>query len=403
MDTEAFLASIPVFDRFEEVADLDRYVPLPDGWSLAMADIVGSTEAIAQGAYRAVNMAGAAVIPAISNALGMRGLPFVFAGDGAFVALPPGSEPAARTALAALRTWTAEDLGLRMRIALVPVSEIRLAGQDVRLARYRASPLVAYAMVSGGGAAWAEQEMKRGRFGVAEAPNGARPDLSGLSCRWAPVRSRHGQIVSVIVVPARGAAPAAFARLVADLAELSSEEESGGNPIPAAGPPLSVNGWGVGAEARLAGGPAGRFVRRIGVWTALALVMILYRTNRSLGGFDARSYARDIALNADFRKFDDGLKMTIDVAPQRLARIEARLSQAEADGTCRFALLPQDSALMTCIVPTPRARDHMHFIDGGSGGYAAVARLLKASDGRADGRADGRPDGRPDGAGRPGA
>lgn len=104
MDTDAFLASIPVFDRFEEVADLDRYVPLPDGWSLAMADIVGSTEAIAQGAYRAVNMAGAAVIPAISNALGMQGLPFVFAGDGAFVALPPGSEPAARTALAALRT-----------------------------------------------------------------------------------------------------------------------------------------------------------------------------------------------------------------------------------------------------------------------------------------------------------
>ena len=32
MDTDAFLASIPVFDRFEEVADLDRYVPLPDGW-----------------------------------------------------------------------------------------------------------------------------------------------------------------------------------------------------------------------------------------------------------------------------------------------------------------------------------------------------------------------------------
>ena len=91
MDTapnEAFFDTLPVFEKFEGVADVDNYRPLPDGWALATADIVGSTKAIASGRYKAVNMAGASVISAMLNALGRRDLPFVFGGDGALVAIP---------------------------------------------------------------------------------------------------------------------------------------------------------------------------------------------------------------------------------------------------------------------------------------------------------------------------
>jgi hypothetical protein len=34
---------------------------------------------------------------------------------------------------------------------------------------------------------------------------------------------------------------------------------------------------------------------------------------------------------------------------------------------------------MTCIVPSPFANDHMHFVDGANGGYARAAEALKAS------------------------
>lgn len=70
--------------------------------------------------------------------------------------------------------------------------------------------------------------------------------------------------------------------------------------------------------------------------------------------------------------------MTIDVSLDRLGRIEERLKQGAAAGICRYGLHRQDSALMTCIVPTPMSRDHMHFIDGAAGGYAVAARNLKA-------------------------
>jgi hypothetical protein len=32
---------------------------------------------------------------------------------------------------------------------------------------------------------------------------------------------------------------------------------------------------------------------------------------------------------------------------------------------------------MTCFVPSPTRRDHIHFVDGAMGGYAAAARSLK--------------------------
>lgn len=81
--TSAFYSGIPVFRGFTSLMDPALYSPLPDDWSVGVADIVDSTKAIAAQRYKAVNMAGAAVIAAVTNALEGREFPFVFGGDGA--------------------------------------------------------------------------------------------------------------------------------------------------------------------------------------------------------------------------------------------------------------------------------------------------------------------------------
>lgn len=96
----------------------------------------------------------------------------------------------AHEALAAVAAWVRDDLGMSMRVALVPIGAIRASGFDVRLARFGPSPHVSYAMFTGGGVAWAEQQMKAGLFAVAPARPGVRPDLTGLSCRFAEIRNR---------------------------------------------------------------------------------------------------------------------------------------------------------------------------------------------------------------------
>ncbi|TGV62675.1 DUF3095 family protein, partial [Mesorhizobium sp. M00.F.Ca.ET.158.01.1.1] len=90
---------------------------------------------------------------------------------------------------------------LTLRAAIVPIKDIRAQGLDVRVARFQASEAAFYAMFAGGGGSWAEAEMKAGRYRIDPAPAGARPDLTGLSCRWNPIEARHGEIVSIIAVP----------------------------------------------------------------------------------------------------------------------------------------------------------------------------------------------------------
>src|SRR5258707_10308196 len=118
--TDSFYGSIRVFRGFASLMDPALYSPLPDDWTIGVADIVESTKAIGNQRYKAVNMAGAAVIAAVTNALEGREFPFVFGGDGASFAVSPHDLERARGGLAATAIWGRDGLNLGMRGALVP-------------------------------------------------------------------------------------------------------------------------------------------------------------------------------------------------------------------------------------------------------------------------------------------
>jgi len=64
--------------------------------------------------------------------------------------------------------------------------------------------------------------MKEGRFSVEPGPIGARPDLSGLSCRFEEIATQRGVILSLIVIPASpGTSPRAFQAVVDAILQLS--------------------------------------------------------------------------------------------------------------------------------------------------------------------------------------
>jgi hypothetical protein len=378
-NNNTFFTDVPAFEAFEGVTDTINYRSLPDDWALVVGDIVNSTGAIAAGHYKTVNMSGASIISAVLNALDHQDIPFVFGGDGALVAVPADGIEKARDAVAAVRTWAREEMGLEMRAAIVPIKDIREAGLDVRVARFRVSDQASFAMFSGGGASWADARMKEGQFAVEPAPPSSRPNLTGLSCRWSPIPSRRGEIVSVIAVPTPGADSSAFTSLIADIVSIIAGQERGGHPVPQEGPLAgSLSGKAMDWEARAQAPVGKRGKQKLKIMAQFYLAKFLDRFNITLGEFDPKRYRRDVAANSDFRKFDDGLKMTIDVDAQSLKKIEARLEEAAKAGICRYGLHRQDAALMTCIVMNPMQRDHMHFIDGAAGGYAIAATHLKA-------------------------
>jgi hypothetical protein len=375
--SDTFYGGIPVFRGFTRLMEPQLYSPLPEEWTVGVADIVESTKAIAARRYKAVNMAGASVIAAVTNALGGREFPFVFGGDGASFAIGPADLPLAREALAATATWVREDLDLSMRVALVPISAIRAKGVDVRVARFGPSANLSYAMFSGGGLGWAEAAMKRGDFAVEAAPSGMQPDLSGLSCRFEEIPTARGLILSVLVVPAQGTDPAGFRRVIEEIIALVEASPDAGRPVPSGGPPLRWPPQGVDYEARARrGGSLAR--RRVYVLGRTLFAYAVMRFGIKVGGFVPARYTQQVVENSDFRKYDDGLRMILDCDEELAQGLTARLEAAAAKGIVRFGLHRQDAAMMTCFTPSAMRSDHVHFIDGARGGYASAATALKA-------------------------
>ncbi|WP_201837167.1 DUF3095 family protein [Microvirga zambiensis] len=371
-----FYARLPVFDHFSQLTDPGLYMPAPDDWILGLSDIVRSTTAIGAGRYKEVNTAAASVIAAMSNRLGTSEFPFVFGGDGASFALPASQSEVAREVLAAVAAWVQDSFDFELRVALVPVADIRASGHDVRIARFAASPDVSYAMFSGGGLAYAEKRMKEGAFAIPPAPPGTLPDLSGLTCRFDEIRPERGVILSLIILPDPVASAEAFNALVGQVLALAEGHEAG-RPFPDEGPPVPSPFKGFAIEAKTFGKNGPGFGKLAAMAFMRLFAFMVFRFGLKVGKFDPARYRHQLVDNTDFRKFDDGLRMTLDCTPALADRLEAMLQKAERKGIARSGLHRQDAALMTCFVPSPTRADHIHFVDGAMGGYAMAAKALK--------------------------
>jgi len=377
MDPKPLLA-FEAFSDFRQVTDRDVYHPLPDDWFIGVTDVVGSTKAVEAGRYKAVNMAGASVITAVMNALDRLDFPFSFGGDGAQVAVPPDYEDMAREVMAKTATWSAESLGLELRVALVPVADIRAAGHDVLVAQYSPSPSVRYAMFAGGGVEWAEDMLKARTYVIKPAKAGDHADLTGLSCRWKPIKTRAGVMLSLIVRQAPGVERERFFNALQSIIAFIESEPRDSNPLPDKGPEFGSPVAGLGLEARIMYSTVMPLLAmlRLLPWRIFAWVVVTFGI--SVGGFSPKRYRAETVQNSDFRKFHDGLDMTIDCTPEQADRIERILEGMEAEGVIRYGIFRQSEALMTCIVPSYSSDNHLHFIDGAQGGYTAAARRLKA-------------------------
>ncbi len=379
-DTDlAFYTGLPKFSEFADLSGPGNYTALPDDWWIGTSDVKGSTEAVRNGRYKTVNMVAAAVISAQINAHNGGPFPFIFGGDGASFAVPPAWKDRASHALAAVRHWASEAFDMELRVGMVPVSTVRAAGFEVQVARFQASQGVDYAMFSGGGLNWAEAQMKAGQNTLPDAAPGTVPDLTGLSCRWSHMPSKNGVIMSIIVLPSDGVAWPEFNQFIFSVLERISALGASAHPCEEDGPAVTwpPAGATLEAHAQRGQGSLGKARRKALFESFVAWVLI--KTGLKIGGFDARKYRRVVGENTDFRKFEDGLKMTLDCDSATEADLRALLEQGQEDGIIQFGIHTQSEAMLTCIVPSIMEDNHVHFIDGASGGYTAASEHLKTA------------------------
>ena len=91
---------------------------------------------------------------------------------------------------------------------------------------------------------------------------------------------------------------------------------------------------------------------------------------------DPIPYLRELTENTDYVKFDEALRVIVDVSEEQKERILKKLDAHYRDGEIYFGHHADPCALLTCYIRGPKR--HIHFIDAGGGGYAMASKQLKA-------------------------
>ena len=376
-----FFADLPVLEHARDTFDKSQYRPAPDDWALVVTDIVDSTTAIASGRHKTVNFVAATAIAALKNLCAPAPIPFLFGGDGAVVMVPPQHAAQARRELARVRGLAAREFGLALRVGLASVHELRRLGSDVLVGRYEPSPGNSFGVFLGGGVGRLEAAVRgRGdaelndRAAIPETlDDGAPADLSGLSCRWDTLHSRRGKMVTLIL---HGAADPGD--IYATVMRLAGQE---GDPRPVRLDTLSTrwppHGFMLEARARRRGGSLALSVVRLLGATLLAWLAL--ERGRPTGGFDPDRYRREVTTNTDFCKHDETVCFVIDCALDCIGPIKAYVDRCASGNALRYGMNVSDTALMTCLVTSTNEGLHVHFVDGGGGGYTNAAKHLKAT------------------------
>lgn len=381
-DSAGFYAELNPFDDFNNVADLDNYVIAPDDWFVIIADIQGSTPAIEAGRYKDVNMIGAACINGVLNVCDDDEIPYVFGGDGATLLLPPHRIEVSIRALLGVKDLSKSRFGLALRVGVVAVETVNSRSEyEVLVGKFRLSPGNLLATFSGGGIEQAEKWIKSDPKYLIEKDSDEPPDLSGLSCRWEPLASENGVMLSILV-QAIESGELKTGIIYRSIIESIEKKTQGINDVKPISDQNMVFRWpprGLRSEVEATLGKRWRPLWLVRLYLNSLLQWMLDRFDWTAGGYRGREYRVELRQNTDYRRFDDMLRILLDCSVSQADEVVAMLSDRAAKGELVFGTHRADSALMTCLVFNLEKKQHIHFVDGNNGGFTSAAKELKAN------------------------
>lgn len=369
-----FYETLQSFKDYQDLMDDKNYTPVPEDWFLVLTDIKGSTKAVSEGRFRDVNMVGSMAIVSILNKI-KQSLPFVFGGDGSTIAIPPEAYSEVLKEMKQCILVSKTQFKLELRVAIISVQKIYELGGKLDVAKYELSEKNYIAQFRGGGVDIADKLAKseNSPYNLNASENGY-PDLTGLTCRWAPLSNDQGTILTLIIKPeSKDIIPKILTNIktitnansLKDLSPLKINKLKAKWP-----PPIHLE-----AKAEVKNGN----YLKVYLLTLITnfLVYLFVKFDLDTKDFSMTKYKKEILSNADYKKFDDTLKLVLDCSIVKSEEILNFLKEEEAKGLIKFGHFKSKDAVMTCMVFSKDNNEHIHFIDGSNGGYTMASKELK--------------------------
>jgi len=375
-----FYKELPEIKDFSDILELEHYYEIPDDWLIVATDIRGSTEAIRDGKYRSVNMAGACAIAAICNEFSDLDIPFVFGGDGVTLAIPDVGRDHIMGLLKFCKQATKSVFGLELAAGCRLMGELRENGKEIKIGKFRLSEHVKQAIFWGSGVDYIEEVIKLpendlDKFSMVEA------DFNGLECRWNEIPSEKDEILSIIIksVIEDENLRSRFYKDCFEKIEAIYGSADQYAPVKEHRMTLTSSPKMLRSETLIRSYPSNLF-KKIIYFVKLCYLQFaghcLMKNRVETKNTNWGNYKSDFVRNADFRKFSDGLKLVVSGTVDQRFELRSYLDDQNRKGTLVFGTHSSPASMTTCFV-TDYQGQHIHFIDGTEGGYAAASVELK--------------------------
>lgn len=368
-----FYEKMNSFKDFKNLLNNENYLPIPKDWFIVLTDIQGSTKAVSEGKYKDVNMVGSMAIVAILNKI-KQSIPFAFGGDGSTIFIPPESYLEVLSEMQNCIFIAQNNFKLNLRVAIIPLSEIYNRGGKVEVAKYELSDKNYIAQFKGGGIDIAEALTKAPDSTFLIKEKKEYPNLNGLTCRWSPLKSDKGVILTLIIKTQAKEKIDNFLEYLKFITNSESLKDLSPvkfNKLTASWPPP------IHLEAKANATKNNYFKIYLETLIINFLVYLFVKLNLETKDFSMLKYKKEILTNADYKKYDDTLRLVIDCSKEEAKNIISYLEYQEVLKVLEFGYHFSKEAVMTCMVFSKENNEHIHFIDGSGGGYTLAAKIMK--------------------------
>ncbi|WP_061247846.1 DUF3095 domain-containing protein [Leptospira alstonii] len=390
LNTQNFYKYLPTLSSFTDIIEPSNYFTVPDDWNLIITDVVNSTDAIRNGHYKDVNIAGCITAMAVSNLMRDMDYPFLFGGDGMTLLLPDNVLSGVKDILFSVRELVKSSFGLKLRAGIVNVGELKRIGKELKLCKLKISDFYNQAILTGNALDVAESLVKND-----DSTNPyiiplthktkIKPDFTGFTCRWQDIPSHRGETVSFIVKmnSPSAASDQALLKVVLDQIGVLLGNDVEIHPLKEEKIKVDLSGKYPRKEATIHSG-SGKgfffFLRRLKIKIEGIAVNFAINSQWKFGpkvnGAELRELRKSQVIASDFRKYDGTLKMVVACDSDSRESFLKFLDDLYRQGKLFYGYHVSDRALMTCALHEGSVRE-VHFVDSADGGYALAAVQLK--------------------------
>ncbi|MCL6218009.1 DUF3095 family protein [Zunongwangia pacifica] len=358
------------------VGDIGHFHQVPESWHIVAADIKNSTQAITKGQHHSVNLiATGAVIAMINIAYNAKiNIPFFFGGDGAIALVPKEILLKTLNALQKHKINTFKNFELELKTGSLPVKTIYQENIQLKIAKLKVNEDLNIPIVLGDALHYAEDLIKNTIPEQEIIPDDKPLDLEGMECKWDKIKPpKIGQeVVSLIVISKNDTTSyKIFSEVLQAIDDIYGSPHRR-KPITVQRLKLKANLRKINAEMKA----------KLGKFNLPYLIkswMIgKYGKHIWLKKENGKDYLKKLVALTDTLTIDGRINTVISGTPQQREALTGYLDNLENSGKIAYGMHVSEESIMSCYVRDISTHEHIHFVDGGNGGYTKAAKSLKA-------------------------